>query len=281
MSLELPIEVLRDARNGGSAIAAFSAYNLEQAKAICAAGEAQARPVLLQAGASAFTYAGLEPLAAVALAYARASTVKVGVHLDHAQRLDDIERCLQLGYTSVMFDGSALSLRENIERTKEVVSLAHASGAWVEGELAGIAGDEDRSTDVRALNLTNPDDAERFVWETGVDALAVAIGNVHGIPKTPVHLDLDRLHEIAAVVEVPIVLHGASGLPDDEVLAAIELGVAKINVNTELRQALRAGLAQASTESDDLPSLLGPASCAVQAAAEAKIQLYARSASAI
>jgi tagatose 1,6-diphosphate aldolase GatY/KbaY len=274
MTLNLSIEVLDQARSDGRAIAAFSVYNLEQTQAICAAGEAERQPVLLQAGASAFAYAGREPLAALAIACARSAKPPIGVHLDHAQQLDVVAYCLDAGYTSVMFDGSALPLRENIKRTREVVELARQAGAWVEGELAGIAGDEDRSTDVAASGLTDPDEAELFVSETGVAALAVAIGNVHGVPQTPVHLDLERLRQIAARVEIPLVLHGASGLPNQEVRSAIALGVAKVNVNTELRLALRSGLARASTDRDDLPSLLGPARQAVQEIAAAKIRLY-------
>ena len=275
MTLSLTVEVLRQARDEGRAIAAFSVYNLEQAQAVCSASEAERQPVLLQAGASAFAYAGREPLAALAVACAHSAAQPIGVHLDHAQELDEIECCLEAGYTSVMFDGSALPFDENVQRTREVVEIARASGAWVEGELAGIAGDEDRSTDVAASGLTDPEEAEAFVRETGVGALAVAIGNVHGVPRTPVALDLERLQQIAVRVEIPLVLHGASGLPDEEVRSAIALGVAKVNVNTELRRALRAGLSQGSAETDDLPSLLGPARRAMQEIAGAKIRLYA------
>jgi tagatose 1,6-diphosphate aldolase GatY/KbaY len=270
------VDVLRSARDEGWAIAALSVYNLEQARAVCRAAEAEDTPILLQAGSSAFAYAGLEPLASVALACARESGAEVGVHLDHARDVDEIKRCLELGYTSVMFDGSDLPLEENIRLTTEVVREAHARGAWVEAELAGIAGDEDVSGDAVAGALTDPGVAARFVAETQVDALAVAIGNVHGIPSTPVVLDLDLLERIADRCDVPLVLHGASGLDDDQVLAAIGLGVAKINVNTELRRALREGLGEASRDRDDLPSLLGPAAAAVQQTAAGKIRLYRR-----
>jgi fructose-bisphosphate aldolase class II/tagatose 1,6-diphosphate aldolase GatY/KbaY len=277
MTLRLPIDELVRARAERRAIAAFSVYNLEQTRAVCAAADAARRPILVQAGVSAFAYAGREPLAALALASARSSTVDVGVHLDHARDAAEIRACLALGYTSVMFDGSALPLAENIRVTRAVVDAARATGAWVEAELAGIAGDEDRSQAAAAGNLTDPTVAEHFVEATGVHALAVAIGNVHGIPRTPVHLDLELLRSIAARVHVPLVLHGASGLPDDEVAEAIELGVAKINVNTELRRALRSGLGRASADHDDLPSLLGPAMRAVEEVAAEMILGYARS----
>jgi len=276
MPLSYPVVALRAAWSDGRAVAAFSIYNLEQAQAVCRAAESTGQPVMLQAGSSAFAYAGRGPLAALIVAIARECEVDTGVHLDHSHDLEEIRACLVAGYTSVMFDGSAMPLEQNICLTAEVVAMAHEAGAWVEAELAGIAGDEDASTaELAAGCLTDPEVAGRFVAETGVDALAVAIGNVHGIPTTPVTLDLERLAAIRARVDVPLVLHGASGLPDDDVVAAIRLGVAKINVNTELRRALRGGLQAASTDRDDLSSLLGPARDAVEQVAAGKILLYA------
>lgn len=229
----------------------------------------------MQVGSSAFRYAGMEPLTALGLAAARASSANVGVHLDHSTSPDEIAACLDLGYTSVMFDGSHLPVEENTRATAAIVERAHACGAWVEAELVGIAGDEDASrADAAARGFTDPAVAARFAEQTGVDALAVAIGNVHGLPATPVKLDLQRLAEIREQVSVPLVLHGASGLAADDVLGAIALGVAKINVNTELRQAVAASLAAASPDRDDLESLLGPTREAVQAVVSEKIRLY-------
>jgi fructose-bisphosphate aldolase class II/tagatose 1,6-diphosphate aldolase GatY/KbaY len=270
-------DVLRAAHREGWALAAFSVYNLEQAHAVCEAAATEGAPILLQAGSSAFRYAGRGPLAALALAVAEASAAEVGVHLDHATELEEIRWCLARGYGSVMYDGSALPLEENVARTREVVALAHDAGAWVEAELAGFAGDEDSSSDdATAAAMTDPAVAERFVAATGVDALAVAIGNVHGIPRRPVELDLARLAEIRARVDVPLVLHGASGLPDADVQRAIALGVAKINVNTELRRAFRDALSarEAPPAGDDIGSLLDPARAAVRAAAQAKVRAF-------
>ena len=275
----LPLRELAAAHAGGWALAAFSVYNLEQARGVAAAAEAEGMPVILQAGASAFRYAGREPLAALGLAVARASTAPIGVHLDHSRDLQEIRACLRLGYGSVMFDGSHLGLDENIAATRRVVDEAHAAGAWVEAELAGIGGDEDRSGGTVGHPRTDAGLAERFVEATGVDALAVAIGNVHGIPAEPVELDLELLSRIRDRVPVPLVLHGASGLPDDEVTAAIELGVAKINVNTELRRAFRRALLEVASDppaGDDLVSLLDPAARAVEQTARRLIRLYAR-----
>ncbi|HET6507830.1 MAG TPA: class II fructose-bisphosphate aldolase [Baekduia sp.] len=271
------MEALRQARRERRALVGFSIYNLEQGLGVIRAAEAVGAPVLLQAGSSAFRYAGREPLAGLALGLAATAAVPAGVHLDHATDLGEIEACLRLGYTSVMFDGSARSLERNIEATREVVRRAHAAGAWVEAELAGIAGDEDESSGRQATATTDPGAAARFVAETGVDALAVAIGNVHGIGDEPVRLDLDLLARIGRAVEIPLVLHGASGLPPAEVSAAIALGVAKLNVNTELRHALReAVLARAADPpaGDGVAALLDPVIGATRSAAEAKIRAF-------
>jgi len=270
-------QALRRARAEGRAVVGFSIYNLEQGLGVVRAAEAERVPVLLQAGSSAFRYAGREPLAALATALAAGARVPVGVHLDHATDVAEIDACLRLGYTSVMFDGSALSLEQNVLLTREVVSRAHQAGAWVEGELAGICGDEDESTSAAAGALTDPHVAGEFVAATGVDALAVAVGNVHGIRTEPVALDLDLLARIADVVAVPLVLHGASGLSDEEVSAAIALGVAKVNVNTELRRAFRDQLrrsALAPPPSDSFAALLGPTIEATQAAAQHKLRAF-------
>jgi ketose-bisphosphate aldolase len=270
---------LRDARASWRALIGFSIYNVEQGLAVVRAAEAEQVPVLLQAGSSAFRYAGLEPLAALALGLARSASTPVGVHLDHATDLAEIDRCLELGYTSVMFDGSALPLGENMRVTAEVVTRARDAGAWVEAELAGIAGDEDESVGAAAGAFTDPQVAAGFVAATGVDALAVAVGNVHGVSETPVVLDLELLEAIAAAVPVPLVLHGASGLPDDQVRAAITLGVAKLNLNTELRRAFCDGLsrvADAPPDDDALASWLEPAIDAVEAVARQKLHALSR-----
>jgi tagatose 1,6-diphosphate aldolase GatY/KbaY len=266
---------LRDAHAGGWAIGAFSVYNLEGARAVCAAAELEQVPVILQAGSSAFAYAGRRALAGLALGAAADSSARVGVHLDHARELEEIRVCLELGYSSVMVDGSALPFEDNVRLTRTVVQAAHAAGAWVEGELAGIAGDEDRSADTAVRALTDPAAAEAFVAHTGVDALAVAIGSVHGISATPVTLDFDRLAAIRDRIDLPLALHGASGLPDAQLAEAVALGVAKVNVNTELRRALKhALLAVAATppDGDGMAELLAPAQDAITDAARQRIR---------
>jgi tagatose 1,6-diphosphate aldolase GatY/KbaY len=277
MTLGVGAEQLRQARAEARAIIGFSIYNLEQGLGVVRAAEAEGAPVLLQAGSSAFRYTRPAPLMQLALGLAQSTDAAVGVHLDHATDLSEIEACLSAGYTSVMFDGSALPLEENVRLTRSVVDAAHKAGAWVEAELAGIAGDEDESNAAHAGALTDPVLALRFVEETRVDALAVAIGNVHGVPAAPVRLDLDRLAEIAELVKVPLVLHGASGLPEKDVQSAIALGVAKLNVNTELRHGLRDALLRTAAdppESDGIPALLGGTIDAVEAVAREKLRAF-------
>ncbi|MCT9083855.1 class II fructose-bisphosphate aldolase [Streptomyces fulvoviolaceus] len=245
------LKALTTAYENGRALPGFVAYNLETVQGIVAAAEANPdHPVLIQAGAGPFKHAGREPLMRLALDAATASSAALGVHLDHSRDLDEITACLRAGYTSVMVDGSHLPFAENIALTREAVRRARDHGAWVEAELGALAGDEDVSTNATATAtaMTDPAQAAEFVAETAVDALAVAVGNVHGFTATPVRLDLDRLSAIHTTVPVPLVLHGASGLPEDQLLGSLARGVAKINVNAELRRAyLQAVSAQLPT----------------------------------
>lgn len=271
--------MLRKAGEGGYAVGAFSVYNLEGAVAVCRAAEAEGKPAIVQAGSSAFRYAGRRPLAALALAAAGESGAEVGVHLDHSRDLREVEECLGLGYTSVMFDGSRLPFSENVARTREAAEVAHGAGAWIEGELGGLSGDEDRSgSGGGASETTDPAVAERFVEETGVDALAVAIGNVHGFVPYQGSLDLGLLDEIRGRVPVPLVLHGASGLPDGRVRGAISLGVAKVNVNAELRRAFAEGVREAASalppDEDAVAALLSPATEKMEGAVREKMRLF-------
>lgn len=267
---------LRQARRERRAIAAVNVYDVMGATAVAEAAHAEGRPALIQTGSSSFGFTGRAPLAALAVAVRDHSPATLGVHLDHCRDLDQVRACLDHGYDSVMIDGSHLPLAENIELTTDAVALAHSYDAWIEGELGATPGDEDRSTDARSGTLTDPADARRFVEATGVDALAVSVGNVHGIPTAPVNLALDRLAEIGDAVQIPLVLHGASGLPDTEIRAAIDLGVAKINVNTEVRRAyldaLRSTLC--ASASDDLTQHFTVARDAATAVVRQKIRAF-------
>ena len=244
-------EILAEAVAEHSAVPAFATYNLEMVQAVVAAAERTGRPVIVLAGSSHFNHAGRSALISIALQAARDSTATIGVHLDHCRDLAEIEQCVQAGYSSVMVDGSHLPFEQNVELTCAAVALAHPAGVWVEAELGAVPGDEDVSIDAApAQTMTDPLEAADFVERTGVDALAVAVGNVHGLTTTPVSLDLERLAAIRDAVMVPLVLHGASGLPDEQLSGAIRCDVAKININTELRQAYLAAVVSV------LPSVL-------------------------
>lgn len=254
------------------AVPGFVAYNLETAQGIVAAAERSGLPVIVQAGSSAFRHAGMLPLAQLALGLARASDAHVGVHLDHSRSLEEIAACLDLGYSSVMVDGSHLAYEENVALTRSAVERAHDAGAWAEGELAGIAGDEDVSSDAAPGAMTDPGQAADFVSRTGVDALAVAIGNVHGFTARPPRLDLDRCAELRDATGVPLVLHGASGLGDEVLLACLDLGVAKVNVNAELRRAFLEGVGSALPAAMPLSDLVGALAAGREAVAAAAVR---------
>ncbi|TDO35861.1 fructose-bisphosphate aldolase class II/tagatose 1,6-diphosphate aldolase GatY/KbaY [Kribbella sp. VKM Ac-2527] len=265
-------DLLKYEQAAGTAVAAFTVYTLESIRAVVDAAEATARPVLMSSGSSSYRVTGAPELAAAALAAAERASVPIGVHLDHCTDETEIARAIRLGYTSVMFDGSALPYAENLERTKAVVALAHAEGVWVEGELGALPGDEDASTDASAVELTDPAQAADFAARTGVDALAVAVGTVHGFSATPMYVDLPRLAAIAACTEIPLVLHGASGLPDANLAAAVRTGIAKVNVNAELRKAHREAMEHALAEQgDDLLRIQRAAVAAMTITAAEKI----------
>ena len=272
------LSILHEHLRRGGAVPAFVIYNLETAQAVVAAAERCGRAVLLQAGASAFKHAGREPLARMAVQLAMAADVPIGVHLDHSRSLQEVRACLELGYTSVMIDGSHLPYRENVALTQEAVAQAHQFGAWAEAELAAIAGDEDRSTNAVAEVMTDPQVAADFVAATGVDALAVAVGNVHGYTEMPPDIDFARLDALRQSTGVPLVLHGGSGLSPHVLRRCIELGVVKVNINTELRRAYLDGVTDAlpgSLESWDLAGLLGAGRAAASETAVRLIKLMA------
>jgi ketose-bisphosphate aldolase len=266
------VGVLQDAQRDHRAIPGFVAYNMETAQAIVQAGERTGRPVLIMAGSSAFRHAGVHELASMCIDLASRSSAQIGVHLDHCRSLEEIEACLEHGYTSVMIDGSHLAYEKNVDITSKAVALAHEHGAWVEAELVGTAGDEDVSGNATANAMTDPEVARDFIAQTGIDALAVAIGNVHGFTEVEPRIDLARLEAIRSAAGIPLVLHGASGLGRDTLLGCVQRGVAKINVNTELRRAYLDAFAAelpVALEKVDLATPLAAARSAVADAASA------------
>ncbi len=271
--------VVRAAAADHRAVPGFVAYNLETAQGIVRAAEITGLPVMLLAGSSAFRHAGLLPLAHLALDLARSSEARVGVHLDHSRSLGELETCLDLGYSSVMIDGSHLHYEDNVALTAAAAELAHRAGSWIEGELGGVAGDEDVSIASPSAAMTDPDQAADFVARTGIDALAVAVGNVHGLSPDPPRLDLGRLALLRDAARIPLVLHGASGLSEATLVACLDLGVAKVNVNAELRRSFLDALAAelpAARRADDLAGPLDAGRTAVTTAACTVTRLLGR-----
>lgn len=228
--------LLQTAKKDKKAIPAFNVYNFETVRAVLKASRRQHSPVIIAFGEKYMSYAPIEVIASIVKKMALNSDVPAVLHLDHAKKLDSIVKAIQCGFTSVMYDGSQLELHENIESTKKVVEFAHSAGISVEGEL-GYMNPEDAASDsgkVIKSGYTDPEKAAEYVNSTGLDALAVAVGNAHGIYKGTPNLNFLALQKINEASAVPLVLHGCSGIPDDMIKKAVKLGVCKINVNTEL-----------------------------------------------
>lgn len=240
MPLVTSKEMLENARRGGYAVGAFNAENMEMVQAIVAAAEKLNAPVMIQTTPSTVRYAGVELYAANVRAAAEKARVPVALHLDHGDSVELARSALKAGYTSLMIDGSKLPFEENIAVTRQVVEFAGAAGVPVEAELGKVGGKEDDL--VAEGGYTDPEEAREFVERTGVSSLAVAIGTAHGVYKGEPRLDVARLKEIGALVDIPLVLHGASGLSDQAVRACIREGICKVNFATELRIAFTQGV---------------------------------------
>ncbi|WP_027954980.1 class II fructose-bisphosphate aldolase [Halobacillus kuroshimensis] len=224
-------------------IGAFSAHNAETILAILDAAEEKQSPVMIQIGQKVIQTLGLKPMKEMVDAFARNVSVPVCIHLDHSRQYEQTMEAVQAGFQSVMFDGSGLTFQENTRITKQVVETARALGIGSEGEIGKIGGTEDDITvDEKDALITTTEEALNFVNETDVDYLAVSIGTAHGIYKRTPNLRFERLKEISQAVKRPIVLHGGSDVPDEQVRKAITMGIAKINVDTELRQAYTKGI---------------------------------------
>ncbi|MDR0362103.1 MAG: class II fructose-bisphosphate aldolase [Planctomycetota bacterium] len=249
-------EILPHAKKHGYAVPAFDYIEDVFVRPILeASGELRA-PVILAGLPANIGGRGLDYIAGIVKAVAPAYAIPVVLHLDHAGEIEVIKRAIAAGFTSVMFDGSGYPLGENIAKTREVVKYAHARGVTVEAELGFVAG-TDLGGDAGDVRLTEPGEVERFVAETEVDALAVSIGTIHGVYRAAPRLDLARLAEIVAVTDVPLVLHGGSGTPEDQLKDAIRGGIAKLNIYTDMRIAMNAGVAEAAAivgaRRDELP----------------------------
>ncbi len=278
MSLVSLTELLLDAQKGKYAVGAFNCNNMEIVQAIVAAAEAEKSPVIVQASQGAIKYAGIEYIAAMTRLAAERASVPVALHLDHGTSFAQVMQCVRNSFTSVMIDGSKLPLEQNIALTNKVIEAVRPLGVSVEAELGKIGGTEDDITvSEREALFTDPVEAERFVQETQVDALAIAIGTAHGQYKGVPKLDFERLKEIRKRIEAPIVLHGSSGVPDEAIREAISLGVCKVNIDTNIREAfvaaVRSALEKAPKEIDPRKAL-GPAREATIEIVREKIRVF-------
>lgn len=241
MSLVTTKQILLDAQAGKYAVGAFNVENMEMVMAVVDAANELKSPVILQTTPSTIKYAALDYYYAIARVAALKADVPVAIHLDHGSSFDLAMQALRVGYTSIMIDGSHDPFEDNIALTKSVVAACHPSGITVEAELGKVGGKED-DLDGGNGGLTDPDEAKEFVERTGVDLFAPAIGTAHGVYKGEPKLDLDRLATIRGLVDVPLVLHGTSGVPDETVKACIERGICKVNYATDLRIAFTKGV---------------------------------------
>ncbi|HEX7063829.1 MAG TPA: class II fructose-bisphosphate aldolase [Bacillales bacterium] len=233
-------------------IGAFSAHNAETIQAILWAAEEEQAPVMIQVGQKVIQYIGLGEMKKMVDLFAENITVPVCIHLDHSRQYEQTLQAIQLGFQSVMFDGSGLSFEKNVEITKKVAEIAKLLEIGSEGEIGKIGGTEDGITVAEEDALvTSVEEAVEFAEQTDIDYIAVSIGTAHGIYKSTPNLRLDRLEEISNSVQRPIVLHGGSSVPDEEVRKAISLGVAKINVDTELRQSFTFGVQEIFQENPE------------------------------
>jgi fructose-bisphosphate aldolase class II len=296
-------DLMVPARKNGYAIGAFNIQNLESLQATTEAATEEKSPLIIQITPSVIKYAGLAYILNLAKTAAQLAPVPLAIHLDHGEDFDTAAKCVAAGFSSVMIDGSFLKFDENVALTKRVVSIAHVKGVSVEAELGKLAGVEERSVEEKEAILTDPKAAVKFVEKTGVDALAVAIGTSHGAYKFKGEgkLDLERLKLISEAVSVPLVLHGASsvpqeivekatrygavlsgakGIPEEQIKMAISLGIAKINIDTDLRLAFTATVREVLVNSPkefDPRKILGPAKEAMKEVVKGKMRLFGSS----
>ncbi|MDO4582217.1 MAG: class II fructose-1,6-bisphosphate aldolase [Bacillota bacterium] len=274
-------ELLTAAERGKYAVGAFNCNNMEIIQAIISAAELERSPVIVQASQGAIKYAGIDYIVGLTRIAAGLTDIPIALHLDHGTSYEQAVACVEHGFTSVMVDGSKYPLEENIELVRRVLAVARPQGVSVEGELGKITGTEDDIfVSEKESMYTDPEEACYFVEQTGVDALAIAIGTAHGQYKGEPKLDLERLSVIDGLTDVPIVLHGSSGVPDDTIREAIARGVRKVNIDTNIRErfmaAARAALA-ADPEQLDPRKILAPAREAMIEIVREKMRVFGSS----
>lgn len=242
MALYTMKELLKDAQERHYGIGYFNAVNLEMIRAYITAAEEVHSPIIIGTAEGLLEYAELDRIAPALIGEARAASVPVAVHLDHTYRFGTLMRALRAGFGSVMYDGSRSDRQTNVAFSREIARIAHPMGAGLECELGRVGGLTDEEGNEDTMIYTDPGDAQSFMEATGADFLAVSIGTVHGVYKAEPRLDLKRLGEIRAVVDAPLVLHGGSGLSDDDFRNTIAGGITKINVYTDIILAARKAL---------------------------------------
>jgi fructose-bisphosphate aldolase class II len=296
-------DLMIPARKKAYAVGAFNVNNLETVLAVAEAAAEEKSPAIVAVTPSAIKYGGLIYLSELVKTAAESTPVPLSLHLDHGEDFETCSKCVAAGFTSVMIDGSHLKFGENIALTKKVVEAAHPKGVSVEAELGRLAGVEEKTVEEKEAILTDPDSAKEFVEKTNVDALAVAVGTSHGAYKFKgeAKLDFDRLKLISQKISIPLVLHGASsvpqwiiekaskygaelagakGIPEEHVKRAISLGIAKINIDTDLRLAFTATVREVLTNSPkefDPRKILGPAKEAMKEVIRGKMRLFGSS----
>jgi len=300
-------DLLIPARKSAYAVGAFNIQNLESFLAVVEAAVEKKSPVIVAITPGAIKYAGLAYLAKIVRTAAEVTPVPMSLHLDHGEDFETVSKCVEAGFTSVMIDGSFLKFEENVALAKRVVDVAHPKGVSVEAELGRLAGVEESTVEEKEAVLTDPAAAKEFVQRAGVDFLAVAIGTSHGAYKFrgEAKLDFERLKLISERVDVPLVLHGASsvptgiiekairygaalsgarGIPEENIKRAISLGIAKINIDTDLRLAFTAAVREVLANSPkefDPRKILGPAKEAMKEVVMDKMRLFGSSGKAI
>lgn len=275
MSVVSAKEMLIQAFEGKYAVPAFNIHNLETVQVVAEAAAETQSPLMIAATPSTLAYAGTDYLLAIANVAAKRYNVPIAIHLDHAEDVPYIKSLIEMGYKSVMIDASHHPFEENIKIVKDVVDFASKYGVSVEAELGRLGGiEDDLVVDEADSFLTDPDKAVEYVQRTGIDSFAVAIGTAHGLYKADPKLDFERLREIHGKVDIPLVLHGGSGIPHDDVRRTIDLGISKVNIATELKipfsQAVRQYLTE-NLEANDPRKYLTPGKEAMKKVAIEKI----------
>lgn len=278
MSFVPVAHLLEEAQKGRYAVGAFNCNNMEIVQAIVAAAEAEHSPLIIQASQGAIKYAGIEYITGLTKIAAEKARVPVALHLDHGTSFAQVMECVRNGFSSVMIDGSKHPLEENIALVNKVSEAVRPLGISVEAELGKIGGTEDDITvSEREAFFTDPGEAEYFSRSTQVDALAIAIGTAHGRYKGTPRLDFDRLKEIRKRVSTPLVLHGSSGVPDEAVAEAVGLGICKVNIDTNIREAFVLAARQVldgNPREIDPRKMLGPAREAATEIIRQKIRVF-------